>query len=224
MKDKLIGLFLILMGLIWAGMGASELKENMAAKAPTPLTWQAFSDEKPTAGWFKVSGAQLEVGDALWVEGRFDGEMGNIYIPARAADNEGDEEKPIEMLVKVSDPAIMQTVREMKELDTGTDEAALKYALSHMDQLIIKRPLTGTIADGFDAVDSDEKDVLQSADVQFADDFVILQEGEKPAIAIRIFMVLLGIGVFGVGLFYLIWKKPAPPAPTTASGFPSLTK
>ena len=225
MKDKLIGLFLVLLGLTLLPISALELRDNMATKAPTPLAWAQFVADKPEAGWFKVSGAQLEVADALWVEDTRNGEMGNIYVPARAAGNESDEEKPIEMLVRVDDPKIAQTVRELQEIDKGSDEAAMKYTLSHLEQLIVARPLVGTIAEGMDDVDSDDKNLIEKADITLASDFVILQEGEKPSLVARLIMLLVSIGLTALGLFYLIWKKTAPPAaPPTASGFPSLSK
>lgn len=212
MKDKLIGLFILMMGLVWAVSGGAELKDNLAAKAPTALTWQQFLAEKPRAGWFKVTGAQLEVASGLWVEDILTGKMGNIYVPARVAGNEAVEELPIEMLIKIDDPKIAATVRELKELDKGTDEAALQYVLSHTEQLLIERPLVGTLADGFDEVDSGDKSAIQSAEVALDNDFVILQEGAKPDMGGRIFMLLGGIGLSLLGLFYIFLKKPAQPA------------
>lgn len=212
MKDKLIGIFILLMGLIWASIGGMELKELAAVKTPTALTWPQFLAQKPKVGWFTVSGAQLEVPDALWVENIVTGKMGNIYVPARAVGNEDTDSPPIEMLVKIDDPKITQTVKELKELDKGTDEAALKYALSHAEQLLVERTLTGTLADGFDAVDSSDESAIRSAGASLADDFVILQEGAKPDIGGRIFMLLGGIGLSLLGLFYIFFKKPARPA------------
>ena len=180
MKDKLIGIFILLLGLMFVGMGASELKEKSDIKAPTALTWQQFIVQKPESGWFRISGAQLEVADALWVEDLIGGKMGNIYVPARLADNETVEETPIEMLVVIDDPKIVATVKELKQLDKGTDEAALKYVLSHAEQLIIQRPLVGTISEGLDSIDSADERAIMGADVPLAGDLVILQENVKP--------------------------------------------
>ena len=228
MRDKLVGLFLVMFGLVWVVMGGGELRDNMAAKAPTPLTWQEFVADKPESGWFKLSGAQLDLTGALWIENRLTGEMGNIYVPARAAgelESENEAEPPIEMLVKVDDPKIKATVEELKKLDKGTDEAALNYVLSHADQLFIERPIVGTVAEGFDAVDSDDESTLRSAEETLSSDFVILQEGAKPDVGGRIFMLLGGIGVALLGLFYIFLKKPvAPAAPPTGSGLPPLSK
>lgn len=218
MKDKLIGLFLLLMGLIGAGTGAVELKENFATKTPTALTWPQFLEQKPKAGWFKVTGAQLDVPGGMWVEDIISGKMGNIYVPARAAGDESSDDAPIEVLVKVDNPKIAQMVKDLKQLDKGTDEAtdeaAINYALSHAEQLIIEKPLVGTIAEGFDTVDSHEESVIRSSGVALADDFVILQENAKPDIGGRVFLLLGGIGVSLLGLFYIFLKKPAPPAAT----------
>ena len=214
MKDKLIGLFLLMVGLIWAGMGGSELKDNLATKAPTALTWPQFLKQKPKAGWFKISGAQLDVVGGLWVENIITKEMGSIYVPARAAGGESNDETPIEMLVKIDDPKVAQTVKELKELDKGTDEAALKYVLAHAAQLTVEKPLVGTLADGFDEVDSGDKSAIRSAGVALASDFVILQENVKPDTGGRVFMLLGGIGVSLLGLFYIFLKKPAPTAAT----------
>ncbi len=211
MKDKLIGLFILLMGLTLAWTGATEYKESSSAKAPVALTWPQFLAQKPESGWFKVSGAQLEVTDALWVEDIVGGEMDNVYVPARAANNENLENSPIEMLVKIDDADIVATVKELKQLDKGTDEAAMQYVLSHEEQLIIQRPLVGTLAEGFDAVDSDDEKAIRRAEVSLASDFVILQENVKPDVGGRIFMLLGGIGLALLGLFY-IFKKPATPA------------
>ena len=230
MKDKLIGLFLVLMGVVWAGMGGSELRDNMATRAPTPLAWAQFVAEKPSSGWFKVSGAQLDLTGALWIENRLTGEMGNVYVPARAAGaalefEPTEVEPPTEMLVKVDDPKIIATVQELKKLETGTDEAVMNYVLGHAEQLFIERPLVGTLAEGFDAADSGDESTLRSAEDTLASDFVILQEGAKPDVGGRIFMLLGGLGVTLLGLFYIFLKKPAAPtAPPTASGFPPVSK
>ena len=224
MKDKLIGVFILLMGLIALGVGATELRESLATKAPAALTWPQFVAQKPKAGWLQVSGAQLDVTSALWVESKLGGEIGNIYVPARAKGGEMGDESPIEMLVKIDDPKIAATVRELKELDKGTDEAALKYVLTNADKLIIERPLVGTLADGFDTVDSSDKSAIQKAGVALASDFVILQEGATPDKGGRIFMIVVGLGLSLLGLFYVFLKKPAPPAPKTASGLPPLSR
>ncbi len=210
-----------MMGLVWAVSGGMELKDNFAAKAPAALTWQEFIEEKPKDGWFKVSGAQLDVTSGLWVENILTGEMGNIYVPARVVGSESADESPIEMLVKIDDAKIAATMKELKALDKGTDEAALKYVLSHAEQLVIERPLVGTLADGLDAVDSGDELTLRGAEVAFADDLVILQEGTKPDVGGRIFMLLGGIGLSLLGLFYIFLKKPAPPANSPLSAPPS---
>lgn len=211
MNSKLLGVFLLLMGIIVLPMAAIELKDGLAAKKPTPLTWKQFGNEKPKSGWFKITGAQLDVVNVVWVESIVTGKMGNIYVPARAANDEGVEDTPIEMLVKINDPKIAATVQELKKLDKGTDEAAMKYVLSHAEQLIIERPLEGTLADGFDEVDSGDKSAIQGAGATLANDFVILQEGAKPSIGGRIFMLLAGLSLSALGLF-LLFKKPVPPA------------
>ena len=226
MKDKLIGLALVFIGLTLLPGAALELRDNLTTKTPTALTWSEFVAQTPESGWFKVTGAQLEVADALWVEDSRNGEMGNIYVPARAAGNEEDmTDKPIEMLVKIDDPKIVTTVKELKALDGNNEAAAINYTLSHVEQLIVARPLVGTIAEGLDGLDSEDKNLIEGADVPLAEGFVILQENAKPSFVVRIFMLLFGIGATALGLFYLIWKRPAPPAaPPTASGLPPLSK
>lgn len=221
------------MGLTWAGMSSTELKDNLASKTPTALMWPQFLDQKPKAGWFKISGAQLNVAEGIWVESRISGEMGNSYVPARAAGDEGLNETgqylPFKMLVKINDPKIAVTVKELKDLDKGTEKeaevATMDYLMAHAEQLRIERDLVGTLAEGFDAIDSDDESAIKSAKVALTDDFVILQEGEKPANGGRIFMILAGIGLSLLGLFYIFFKKPALPAPVaTPSGLPPLSR
>ena len=233
MRDKLVGVFILLMGLIAAGMGGAELLNNLVFKTPTSLTWSQFIAEKPKAGWFKILGAQLHVAEGIWVDSRISGEMGHGYVPARAAGDDGLNETgqylPFKMLVKIDDPKNAATVKDLKELDKGTQKeaeaATMEYLMTHGEQLRVERTVVGTLAKGFDEVDAGDKSAILNAKVALDDDFVILQEGTKPDKGGRISLLLGGIGLSLLGLFYIFLKKTTPPAPpATASGYPLLSK
>ena len=205
MKQKLTGVFVLLMGLILLPTMGSELLQTLAAKAPTPLQWSAFAADKPEAGWYRIAGAQLDVTGALWVEEN--GEVGNVYVPARKAGGEMGNESPVEMLVKISDAEIIATVKQLKALDSAGENAATQYVLAHQKKLLIRKPLVGTLADGVDAVDSDDEKAIRRSDVKLSDDFVILQEGAKPSLGGHLFMFGFGLVMALGGVFLLIGKK-----------------
>lgn len=203
MKNKLIGVFLLLIGAIFLPTAFSELKDTLQTKTPTSVAFASFQNDLPEEGWFKITGAQLDLLETLYVEDN--GGVGNIYVPARKAGSEPGTKEPIAVLVKVSDSQTRALVEKMVKAD-ATDKTATEFFLQNAGNLQPKRDLQGTIAQGVDALDDKDKRALEAAENRLKEDFVILQEGITPSVGGRIFMVAFGLALCGAGV-WMFFKK-----------------
>lgn len=203
-----------------------DWQKSRAATAPTAMSFAQFEASAPQAGWFKIADAQLEVGEALWVEDQFgDKAIGNIYIPARRKGTELGLEKPITVLVRVpdEDAAMREFVTKLREVEQGSDAAVEKFALANLDKMQVARTLQGTVAGGVDVLGNSDASLLKKADAKLADNFVILQEGVVPSTAGRVILLGFSILLCAGGLLALFQKpkKKTPPAPSGPDAAPN---
>ena len=129
------------------------------------------------------------------------------------------------MLVASKDEALLDLMSEMNELE---DEVKLiTFMIENREKLRTERPVQGLVRFGIE-LDSDDKRDLKKLYPQLTEDFVILDEGDKPS---RAMTVMLPIGLFLAWLFYWPAKKdedeqPAgaqpPPMPSEGSQPPPL--
>lgn len=207
MNPKLIGVFLLLISAVFLPAAFGDLQKSMTVKAPVTVSFTEFDANLPSEGWFNITGAQLEIAEALFVAEN--GKIGNIYIPARKKGEEIGTEQPISVLVKTNDAKILDLIKKMRVVENQSAKEQDLFLSSHLDQLQVARNLQGTIAEGVDALDAEDKAAIERSDIQMASRFVILQEGATPSIGGRIFMLLFGLAIFGGGLVMLFKKKPA---------------
>ncbi len=211
--SQIIALAGILLGAGFAATGVVSGLEQLGNVTPWPLTFAQFQLQKPDKGNFRLSGATLCVPEALWIENKLSGDMGNIYVPARAsatAMSDSSAEKPVLLLVKVDDPKISAMVAQVKKLDNAKtpkeQRDAAQWTLDNSAKLFVSRPIEGVLAEGFEALDSDEQRLIESSGTKLEKGFVILQENTKPQYGATIFMILAGLGLTGWGVLRLKGK------------------
>ncbi len=200
--SKIIGVAGLGLGACFLTVGAGTLAEQISNRAPKPISYAQFSAQKPTSGNYRISGATLCVADALLIENKLTGKTGNVYIPARAAKSaEADSlsEKSVFLLVRVDDPKIAATIREMQSLpDEKTPEGAVKslqWLVNNQNKIYVARTFEGTLADGADGLDDEEKDLIESSDTKLEKPFVILQENTDPQFGFSLFSLTIGAGL-----------------------------
>lgn len=203
MNSKLLGVFLLLLGVIGLPFAWNDFQQTRTTQKPQTISWAQLEADMPDEGWFEITGAQLETTEALYVDEG--GKIGNIYIPARKAGSEIGSDQPISVLVKVEDAKIRTFLEQLKAEDKSAS-AAEKLMLANIDKLQIRRTLRGTIAEGVDALDDKDKGAIKRSDAKLADGFVILQEGATPSVSGRFFMLLLGAALTGGGLLLIVKK------------------
>ena len=200
--SKIIGAGGLLLGLLLVGSGVATLPQQLSNRTPKTLSFAQFQKENPQSGHFKLTGATICLAESVWVENEISGEVGNIYSPVRSEDGamlESLSEAPIKILVRIDDPKTRgiadKLVAYEKEKDPKKEAELGKWAEKNAENFWISRPIQGTLAEGIESLDSEEKSMIESSGLKLADDFVILQENTGPN-----FLATLGMFVVGLGL------------------------
>jgi hypothetical protein len=94
-------------------------------KTPTTVSFAEFEANLPSEGWYKVTGAQLEMTEAMWVDEN--GKIGNIYIPARKKGSEMGAEQPVSVLVKVNDAALRSFLEKSRDVEKKSRPSRMHF-------------------------------------------------------------------------------------------------
>ncbi|HLK60427.1 MAG TPA: hypothetical protein VKU00_27950 [Chthonomonadaceae bacterium] len=190
--------------LIYGGNG---IIKGIRYSRPVTLTYEQFLQQKPTAGWFHITGALMNVVDEVHIVDKdkhgSDNDPGvedmtHAYLPVYNADTfpDGADNKSIHMLVYTGDPAVVATIKDMAGQvgNNVSKDQAEAFLEKNKDRLFLTRDVEGMVKSGLDSESSDVKNLLNTNIKELDPNYVILEEGAKPALG-------LGLGLFVLGLF-----------------------
>lgn len=187
--------------------GGQDVYEGVTHRAPTRMTMDQFLREKPNEGWFHLQGCFLDVADgSVQTES---GEVTSVYVPVYSVNDP--KQDAIHLLLSTNDPQILSTIAEAaKQPARMTPAQTLAYAFKNKNRLWVKRDVEGMIQFG---LDSDDKTNGKLTDINktLAPDWVILEDGKKPAPGLGALEMLGGLALGAGAIFLLTRKKPPLP-------------
>ena len=182
-----LGYIAILTLLIIGGQGV-----YVAVKNPDPLeiTVADYLAKKPNAEWMTLKDAQISLVEAAY-KARL-GRVAEVFIPIRPIGEA--REAPVHILLATEDPAVAAALLALSQSST-TMKKKVDAASQQADKLFMRQDITGLTRYGI-LYDLFMRARLAKLNMNLAEDFVILNDGEAPNFTVNVCMV-------GAGL--LIW-------------------
>ena len=192
--------------------GGDQVMQGLRYHEPTVISYEDFAKQKPTAGWFHVKNCVFNVFRAMHFydkdhpEGATDvSGITEVYVPVQSAKEPqipGVHPKT-SVLINTSDPAILNTYRELAQFNADPSGAPA-YIAKNKSRIYVKRDVEGMVKVGLSSVGSDRVKLLKDGISPLDDDFITLEEGKKPSPGVGSLMLTLGIVLLvGQILFYI---------------------
>lgn len=184
--------------------GVMKIVDAIRFSHRTEVTFNQFLQQQPKEGWFTIHGGILRAAASVWLKKSESESIREVYVPVRGTVQK--DGKPIYLIVKTTDPGILQTANTLNEVRQD-HQAARDFGLKHPDKVFVRRDIEGMILAGIDG-DSKIKTLLSNqldrGGNSVDEAFVILEEGKQPSIASGISLVLGGL-ILGAlqALFYI---------------------
>lgn len=225
MRLGCLGVVLAL-GLIYSGgQGTYESLKNRQQRV---MTFEQFAQEKPTGGWIKVTGATLDLTEAMWDDTALNSQSASVYVPVHSAREEDEDEATTEktmLLLETSDPKIKAGVAEVAALEEKnlSDVDYLEWILDNRNKLFLQREISGTIQFGATGMKSDTREQISKIGETLDPNFVVMNDGAKPELARSLGILTAGL-VLAAFMFFLTFrgdgKTKSPPAQARDSAEP----
>lgn len=207
-------------GCLWAG--GQKVYESFAAGSQQTISLEQLVKEKPSVGWYRITGARWNSTDSFYTQGKATGAVGEellVLVYPQKGFKQGDK---VHLLMRQTNPAAVKAIKEIRVYDTllrggETLRAAgnkqitpeeMTKELSYINKIetIAKRfdkqgVIEGTIEFGFDASEDERASVAAAGQDIMASDYMILKPGDKPSATVG--FILLAIGI-AISLFMLV--------------------
>lgn len=182
-----LGYMAILALLIIGGQGV-----YVAVKNPEPLeiTVADYLAKKPNAEWMTLKDAEICLVEAAY-KARL-GRVAEVFIPIRPFGESKDA--PIHILLSTEDQAVADALKALSK-SAAPMKKKVDAASQQADRLFMRQDITGLTRYGI-LYDLFMRARLAKLNMNLAEDFVILNDGESPNFTVNVCMV-------GAGL--LIW-------------------
>jgi len=207
MKGK-IGclLVIVVLALLWGG--GQGLYTAITNLKPHECTVREYIATRPAAKWLRLTGGEINMLQTNYTSAWGVGPVSEIYIPVKPEDATSKE--GVFILLATKDPALLALAEKMRGMKS--EKEAVSFIFAHRNELIVKRPVQGVIRYGVDLRDKEERK-LRKLNPDLAENFIILDEGERPALLVSALMFLGGLAAV---IFFIksIASTPAPPSET----------
>ena len=187
--------------------GAQRTYTALKNREPVETTVTDYLAQRPNAEWVTFKNATLNLVESAHLEKR--GKITEVFIPIQ--DDDAKEGEPVHILLSTKDKEIIAALDDMVS-SSNTEETVIAAAIRNASKLVMKRDVSGLIRFGMTS-DDDTRDKLAGLDMNLAKDFVILNDGEVPALVPSLVMLVIGLAV---GFFMVrrsAREEPAAPTP-----------
>ena len=192
--------FLILVILSAAALwwGGQHLYVGLRDREPLEITCADYVKQHPDTHWLKLTKCDADL-DNIAYEDDGHGGANKVYVPMRSL---GDEGKGTTHIVVERDD---QDIRDVVALGNaaGPKNPAVQRVAESFDQ-----PIEGVVKFGIDLSDKD-RERLAKMGLGLADDFVIVDRGTTPKLALGALVFALGLLGPGFIAFRLIRRRRA---------------
>jgi hypothetical protein len=182
-----LGYMTILGLLIIGGQGVYVALKN---SEPLEITVSDYLAKKPNAEWMTLKDAEICLVEAAY-KARL-GRVAEVFIPIRPVGES--KEAPVHILLSTEDQAVASALKSLGQSAAPMNKK-VDAAAHQADRLFMRQDITGLTRYGI-LYDLFMRTRLARLNMNLAEDFVILNDGESPDFTVNLCMV-------GAGL--LIW-------------------
>lgn len=211
-------LIFVAIALLWGGgQGVYTTLTNLK---PTEMTYAEYIQSKPAQKWLRLTDCVLPLTDSMYSQSRLTDIIREVYIPVRAPgeNNTG----TVHCLFATKDPNIIALVTRFNSIKS--EDELVKFAVENREALQAQRNIQGLVRFGIELKDKEKRKLTRLGE-NLAADFIIVDDGKKPAVAVSAVMFLAGLALTAwiVAGFFRKPSSPTPP-PIPASGPPPVSQ
>lgn len=188
-----------MIGLLWGG--GQGLYVALKNRQPTAMSYEEYVKTKPKAEWLVLSNCVLNLPGTAYRVSKTSNTPTMLYVPVAVP--KLSENKKVQVILATKDDVMMETMKEMQQQKSTT--AALTWIAKNSERCFPKKDISGVVQFGIDQKDSERKK-LASLQGDLANDFIIIKDGEEPAILLSGVMFTGGVLLL-LGLLSNIFAK-----------------
>ena len=197
---RLVLFFLaIIAGLFWAG--GQGLYVALTNREPAVIGYDDYIKTKPNAIWLQLTNCILDFGSVSYRSSPGSSRPTELFIPITGQDENKGE---VHVLLVTKAPELLQAIAELESKKTESE--VLMWAIKTRDISHPKQGVIGLVRFGIDMKEK-ERGKLMKLQSNLATDFIMLDDGLKPALGKSIGLVALGVMALGGGVMYLRRNK-----------------
>lgn len=205
MNTGCLAIVIVMVLLVMGGHGVYVAITN---RAPTVMSCKEYLEKKPSASWLTLTDVSFDLAEAVVKTDR-SGSITTAYIPVHPRDAVTDR---VSILLATEDGKFILPITRLQSLKPGSSESALKALETSVQKVKDTTEITGLIQSSVTG-DSKTTRKIENISGHLAKDYIIIDEGKKPELAVHAGMLALGI----LGAWLLLRrasKTPeAPPPP-----------
>lgn len=181
---------MLLLGLLCLGGGGYQTYIALRNPEPTVVSCAEYLEHGHHAKWLTLTDSVLLVPNAAYSE--LKGRVQDLYVPVVSWEDfaSGQQLPKIQVLLKVSDPAVKRTYFELSQI--VNEEDAQDYMQHNFAQLFPHTDLTGMIEF------NPPREELSRLSLDLSPDFVVIARDSRPDLK-------LSLGFFVFGLFFTLY-------------------
>ena len=197
--------------------GGDKTYQGLRYREPVEINYDDFVKLKPSAGWFHVKNCVFNVFRTMHFYSKDHPEKANdlssvteVYVPLQnaTAPRIPKNHPDVSLIVKTSDPDILNTYSELdelgKRLNSENPNYGAEFFAKNKNKIYLKRDVEGMVLSGLSALGSEKTNILKQEMTPIDDTFVTLEEGKKPSPGIGLALLAAGIVLLiGQVLFYI---------------------
>jgi len=184
---------LVLLAAVSIWIGAQKLISALSFGTPVTFTIEDFLNDRPDEKSVELTGVAMDVSLSVYST---DGEVKEIYIPVTPASTP--ENKEIVILVATKDPAILEVIEKMEELED--DKLIADYMTANPDRVFLTENITGRVRLAKD-IDPHDAKSLREKEKNLDHDFIIIDTIDKPN-WLAVGLIPAGLGILAFVFFY----------------------
>jgi len=209
-------LVLVILSAVALWWGGQHLYVGLRDREPLEITCADYVKQRPDTHWLKLTKCDADVDNLAYEDDRHGG-ADKVYVPMRplgedkgapASDTLARGLAPDRRSASLTHIVVERDDQDIRDLVALGNAAGEKNPVVQRVAKSFDEPVEGTVKFGMDLSDKDQKQ-LKGLGLGLADDFVIIDRGQTPRLA-------LGLGVFCLGLlgpafvvFRLVRKRRA---------------
>jgi hypothetical protein len=202
------GCFLIFVtgALLW--YGGQSLYTAISNRTPTSMSSAEYAKAKPKAEWLELTQCNLAITDGMHSEKS--GSIQEIYLPVFAPSDKTSDK--IHVLLATRNTSLMGLYQAAGNLKN--EEQVRQFLIANKDRLY-GQTIKGLVRFGINLKDKD-RSKLASLDKSLSPDFIIIDDGKEPSMAMGLGMTGGGLLLLVVGGLYVLRSRKgalAPPPP-----------